>query len=345
MNRFTISLTVALAWVCLRATPAAAQHAELDVGGSQERPWANGVPQDKQAAAAVPFHEGNQLLKNSLFPRAVEKYREALKHWDHPAIHYNMALALLNLNEPLALHHHLTESMRYGEAPLDKDKFERAANFKTLIEGQLSHVDITCDVEGTTVMLDGQELFKAPGRYQGFVKPGPHTISAIKAGYLRQDRKRNLTPGEKLQLPLKLYADEELTRYNRYWAAWKPWTMLGVGAAVAAGGGLLHLQARDSFASFDTGVQSCGGCIPERALDSKRTRGDTLQKVAVGTYAAGGGALVTGLVLLYVNRARPYQVSPDELEQGASVAAELPAVSVVPLVGGDKSGVLAVIRF
>ncbi|WP_224248329.1 hypothetical protein [Hyalangium gracile] len=342
MNRLTISLMVALALVTLGATPAAAQQPELGTG---ERPWAKGVPQDKQTAALALFRDGNFLLKNSLFPKAVEKYREALKLWDHPAIHYNMALALLNLNEPIALHSHLVASMRYGEAPLDADKFERARTFKTLVESQLSHVDISCEVPGTTVMMNGQVLFKAPGRHQGFVVPGPHTFSATREGYPRNDRKRTLAPGEKLTLPIKLYTDEELTRYTRHWASWKSWAVLGAGAAVAAGGGLLHLQARDSFDSFDAGVLSCGGCMPDDSLASKRSRGDTLQKVAVGSYAAGGAALLTGMVLLYVNRAQPYRISPDELEQAPSATPEPPAVSVTPIVGGGEGGVLATFRF
>lgn len=345
MNRFTISLMVALALVGLWAPPAAAQQSELGGGGAQERPWAKGVPPDKQSAALALFREGNLLLRNSLFPRAVEKYREALKLWDHPAIHYNMVLALLNLNEPLSLHEHLIEAMRYGEAPFDADKFERARNFKTLIEGQLSHVEITCDIPDTTVLMDGKEVCKAPERYEAFVIPGAHTFSAIKAGYPRNDRKRNLAQGEKFQLPIKLYTKEELTRYTRKWEAWKPWAVLGAGAAVAAGGGLLHLQARNSFASFDAGVQDCGGCIPEKDLASKRSRGDTLQTAAMSTYAVGGGAVVTGLVLLYINRAQPYQISPDDLEQGATTAPEQPAVSVMPLVGSGEGGVLATFRF
>jgi hypothetical protein len=275
----------------------------------------------------------------------VEKYREALKLWDHPAIHYNMALALLNLNEPLALHHHLTESMRHGEAPIDADKLERARTFKTLVEQQLAYVDVSCEVKGATVMMDGQELFKAPGHYQGFVVPGPHTFSALKEGFPRNERKRNLAPGEKFQLPFKLYTNEELTRHTRKWDVWKPWAVLGAGVAVAAGGGVLHLQARNNFASFDAGVRDCQPCFLTPALSSKRSRGDTLQKAAVGTYAASGGALVTGLVLLYMNRAQSYQLSPDEFEQGTSAAPGQPAVNVMPLAGSNGPGVLAILRF
>jgi tetratricopeptide (TPR) repeat protein len=338
MNRFTISLMVALVLVCLRATPAEAQQSELGGGGAQERPWAKGVPPEKQSAALALFREGNFLLKNSLFPRAEEKYLEALKLWDHPAIHYNMALALLNLNKPLELHHHLTEAMRYGEAPLDKDKFERANTFKKLIEQQLSRVEITSDDPGATVTMDGQVLFTAPGRYEGLVRPGKHSIVATKEGYLPTNMSPTLLPGEKTTLALKLYTPADLTRYRRHWSAWKPWAVVGAGAAVALAGGALHMQARGSFEEFDTRIVQCGGCVPAPEVTDLRTRGTTRQQLAFGAYAVGGAALVTGAVLVFINQPQAYRINPDE-------AGSSPAASVAPLLGRGEGGVLATFRF
>jgi hypothetical protein len=338
MNRFTISLMVALALVSLSATPAAAQQSDLGGGGAQERPWAKGVPADKQAAALALFRDGNFLLKNSLFPRAVEKYREALKLWNHPAIHYNMALALLNLNEPLSLHHHLTEAMRHGEAPLDKDKFERATTFKKLIEQQLSRVEITCDAPGAVVSMDGQVLFTAPGRYEGLVRPGKHSITATKEGFLPTDMNQTLLPGETASLSVKLYTATDLTRYRRQWSAWKPWAVVGAGAAVALAGGALHMQARGSFEKFDTRIVECGGCIPAQEVTDLRTRGTSMQQLAFGAYAVGGAALVTGAVLAFINRPQAYQINPDEA--GAPESA-----SIAPLLGHGEGGILATFRF
>lgn len=338
MNRLTISLMVALALVSLSATPAAAQQSELGSGSSQERPWAKGVPPDKQAAALALFRDGNFLLKNSLFPRAVEKYNEALKLWDHPAIHYNMALALLNLNEPLALHHHLTEAMRYGEAPLDKDKFERAGAFKKLIEQQLSHVEISCEAPGATVSMDGQVLFTAPGRYEGLVRPGKHLITATKEGFLPTDLNQTLLPGEKATLDLKLYTSADLTRYRRQWSAWKPWAVAGAGAAVALAGGAMHMQARGSFEKFDTRIAECGGCIPAPEVTDLRTRGTSMQQLAFGAYAVGGAALVTGAVLVFINRPQAYRINPDE-------ASSPEGTSIAPLLGRGEGGILATFRF
>ncbi|MBN1205893.1 MAG: hypothetical protein JXB05_13335 [Myxococcaceae bacterium] len=337
MQRITIVLTAALVLLASWAGPAAAQQ-KPELGAGAQRPWAQGVPPEKQEAALKLFREGNILLKNSLFPRAAEKYREALKLWDHPAIHYNMALALLNLNEPLALHAHLVSAMRFGEAPLDADKLERARTFKTLVEQQLALVEITCDVPGATVMMDGKELFKAPGRYEGFVLPGQHTFTATKEGYPANERKRDLFPGKKLVLPFKLYTQDEMTRYSRPWAAWKPWAVLGAGAAVALGGGALHVQARRSYDDFDTRIAECGGCIPAPAVSDMRIRGDNMQRLAFGAYAVGGAAFITGAVLTYINRPQAYRVNPDEAETP-------PRVSVAPLLSGGEGGILATFNF
>src|SRR5204862_5516188 len=79
-----------------------------------DRPWASGVSQDAQKQALVLFDEGNRLFENSEHAAALAKYREALKIWDHPAIRYNAAVALINLDQPLAAHDNLELALRYG---------------------------------------------------------------------------------------------------------------------------------------------------------------------------------------------------------------------------------------
>jgi alanyl-tRNA synthetase len=86
-------------------------------------------------------------------------YREALGKWDHPAIHYNMALALLNLDQPVETYEHFVSALKYGQEPLDSDKFDQANRYKSLLEKQLAGVDIRCNMEGATVKLDGKVLY------------------------------------------------------------------------------------------------------------------------------------------------------------------------------------------
>jgi hypothetical protein len=308
----------------------------LSAGGG-DRPWAQGVSKEQQQAALTLFQSANTLLKESVFVQAVEKYRKALESWDHPAIHYNLALALMNLDQPVEVHEHLVAALRHGAEPLENEKYEYARNYKTLMERQLARLDISCDTPGATVTMDGQTLFVAPGKYSGLVRPGAHSIVATKEGFLPTDQSRTLLPGETTTLALKLFTSEDLIEYRRKWPAWMPWLVAGAGVAVGAGSGWLHLQARDQFRTVDTGVEACGGCFLTPDLGTSLDRGHGFQTLAIGGYAAGGAALLTGAVLAFLNQPQPYRVDPSQKK--------LEVVGVTPLVGGGTGGLLTSFRF
>jgi hypothetical protein len=329
---------LAFAVISLLALAAHAQEAD--------RPWAKGVGKDQQRIALQMFQEGNALLKESLFPRAVDKYREALTHWDHPAIHYNMALALLALEKPVETYQHLEKAMAYGDAPLDVEKFQHAKSYKALIEKQVGRLVITCDVAGATVTMDGATLFTAPGKYTGLVVSGPHTIVANKTGFMTTEKTKNIPAAETTTIELKVYTAEELTRYTHKWQNWIPWSVVAGGAAFVIAGGLFTWQARKDFSDFDAAIKdpSCNGCIPSDAILSKKSSGDTLQTISVVSYAIGGAALVTGAVLVYINRPRAYRINPIEREPAANAPIE-PAVSVLPLLGPHVGGAMVTLSF
>ncbi len=47
------------------------------------------------------FRDANALLKESRFQDAAKVYDEAITIGDHPAIHYNLALALMSLDSAM----------------------------------------------------------------------------------------------------------------------------------------------------------------------------------------------------------------------------------------------------
>ncbi len=302
-----------------------------------DRPWAKGISPDQQRAAVALFEAGNGLLKESIFLKAVENYRKALAIWDHPGIHYNLALALLNLDQPIEVHEHLMKAMAYGPEPLENEKFEYARNYKTLVEKQLARVELTCDSPGAVVTMDGQKLFVAPGRYAGMVRPGAHSILATREGYVPSDMSRTILPGETTKLDLKLYTDNDLIQYRRRWPAATPWLVVGSGLALAAGSGWMHMQARDNLGTFDRGIITCGGCLLTPNLADTLNRGKTLQTAAIGGYALGGAALITGAVLVYLNQPESYRVDPKDKQ--------LEVVGISPVLSGETRGVQALFRF
>ncbi len=342
MNRTIALVATSVALWSLSPLPALAAGPEKPAAAPPVRPWAAGVPKEKQDAALKLFREGNDELKKSFFPRAVGKYEEALRLWNHPAIHYNLALALGNLDRPIEVREHLEASLKFGPEPLDATKFEQARLQKSLVEKQLSFVVITCDQEEAVVTLDGRTLFTAPGRHEQWVRSGPHAITANAEGYLPTQYEKALPPGEVTTVELKLFRTEDLTQYRRRWSAVFPWAVVAGGAVAAGTGGFLHSQAAQNFRRFDAEVGTCGqaspsgGCPPGQTPVQLERQGRTQQTLAYVGYGVGAAALAGGAILVYANRLQPYQVNATSIE--------LEAV-IVPSVGPDGAGAFAVIRF
>jgi hypothetical protein len=301
--------------------------------GAATEPWKVGVPQSEQGAALVQFREGNVALNDGLFVNAVAKYREALKHWNHPAIHYNLSLALLNLDQPIAVYEELNKALLYGAAPLDKEKFNNAKDYLLLVEKQLADIEVSCDKVGAKVSVDGKEVFTAPGKFSQKVRVGKHTFHAVKEGHNARIVAPYIGPGEKYRIELKVYTLDDTTRYRTKWQnTWFPYAVLGAGAVVGLTAGALELSAQSSYDEFNTRVAACNtttaGCpTATPGIVSLRDSGNTKRTLGYVGYGVAGAAVVTGAILLYINRQQAYQITPEELEAGHAPVAVAPIVS------------------
>jgi tetratricopeptide (TPR) repeat protein len=303
-------------------------------------PWVAGVSPAEQRAALAAFRDGNSQLNDGLFVAAVDKYREALKHWNHPAIHYNLSLALLNLDKPIEVFDELNKALQYGPAPLEKDKYDHAKEYLLLVEKQLADVEVSCDKIGAKVAIDGKEVFVAPGKFSEKVLVGKHTFYADKQGYNARITAPYIGPGEKFRIELKLYTAEELTRYHRKWNnTWFPYVILGAGAVVGLAAGGLELSAQSSYDQYNTKVAACNtsaaGCPANTpGVKSLRDSGDTKRLIGYIGYGAAGAAVATGVALIWINRRQPYQISAEELNATPG------ALSVAPMVSPDTMGAM-----
>lgn len=315
-----------LSWLVTMAAPAPAPQAD--------RPWARGVSAEHQTQALERFRQANGKLRDALYAEAQALYLEALGLWDHPAVHYNLALALLNLDRPVEAYEHLVESLRYGVAPLDTEKVQQAERYKALIEKQLTRLVVRCSLQGAIVRLDGRQLFVAPGRWEGMVRAGPHALVGTREGHVPVERAEVFVGGEVKEVELTLFRAEELTEYRRRWSPAIEWSMLGGSVAAAATGLLLRLVAQDTYAHYDAEVKLCAtspsaGCTPDATLMALEARGDALRAGSVAAFITGGVALVTSAVLAYLNRPLPFlravalSASAQPSRAGAAVFLEL----------------------
>lgn len=303
-------------------------------------PWAEGVTPAQQQAALVAFREGNLALNDGLFVNAVEKYNEALGHWDHPAVHYNLSLALLNLDQPIEVFDHLNKALKYGAEPLEKDKYDHAKEYLLLVAKQLADIEVSCDKLGAKVSVDGKEVFVAPGKFTKKVRVGKHTFVAEKQGYNARITAPYIGPGEVFRIELKLYTAEELTRYRRHWDnSWFPYAVIGAGAVVGLAAAGMELSAQSSYDDFNARVAACNtatqGCrIDTPGILDLRDSGDTKRLIGYVGYGVAGAAIATGAVLAWLNRRQPYQITPEQLNEQAA------PIAVTPIVSPEMAGAM-----
>ncbi|HVE81473.1 MAG TPA: hypothetical protein VND93_01445 [Myxococcales bacterium] len=351
-----IAHSVGLAvWVGLSAMGAAPAAAPPPAG--HDEPWAKVTPEHQQAAMKL-FEQANQEVLDTQLPQAINHYRQALEHWDHPGIHYNLAVALLNLANPLESHKHLEAALRYGPEPLGAmEKFQRARSLLTTVESELSKLVLTCTEPGAKVTVDDRkDLFVCPRVYGEWTTPGRHfiRISLAKSQYSHPtDKTPTLQKGEKLSLQLNVYPDDRWIETRRPWPEWVPWSVIAAGAAVVGGGVFLHVQAAGAFKAYDDRIAACAGSPPavagqiyapcsadeSQGISADRQRGSSLQTLAIGSYVGAGAAMAAGAVLIYLNNPRSYPANPDAAASGGA------QLSIAPVLAPGSGGAVLTFSF
>jgi hypothetical protein len=292
---------VVVACVC-----AATSHTDADAD-DDPRPWARGVSADEQARATDLFEQGNKLLDEGLFAQALDLYRQAIAHWPHPAIRYNAAVALINLQRQLEAYEELEASLAYGKAGLQPDVYDQALAYQRLLGAQVVHLRVDCVDPDTQITLDDQPLaVPCPGSHVQLLLPGRHQLAATRPGAIA--RAIELTPsgGDAPHVVIDLMTTAEATIVHRRWAHWKPWVAVAAAGVVAGVGLGFELQAAATFRSYDKAVaELCpdGPCatLPNNVV-AAYDEGRLENRIAIGCFIGSAATLAAGALLLWLNR-------------------------------------------
>jgi tetratricopeptide (TPR) repeat protein len=286
---------------------------------TEPRPWAEGVSDAEQQVALAAFEAGNAEYAESRFAQALARYREAIAHWDHPAIRFNMAVCLINLGQPIEARQAIERALAFGPAPLDPGVHQQALTYRTLLDGQLTHVTIRSDERGAEVTLDGTLLFTAPGSSTMWLLPGKHQVVATKPGFLTYSETLALGSGTTETFDVRLMPLTSTTRTTRRWQPWKPYAVAGAGVLVAGLGGIAYALAARDYDRYDEEIrEACPrGCNAEQAamlgdVRAIEDRADVEQNIARAMFAVGGALALTGGVGLYLNQRRTEVIAPME---------------------------------
>ncbi len=301
------------------------------------RPWVVNVSEEDSRIAADLFEQGNKLFDEAVFVQAAEKYRKAVTFWDHPAIHFNLALALLHLNRPIERYLALENALRYGTAALDAVQYDRAVDYRALTRQQIVWVELYCNEADARVTINGKQVFVGPGNYAGWHVPGKIHVVATKQGYFAAMETKFVTGGETAEFILKLYTSAELMRYRRRFAPAITWSVLGTGVALLAGASFLDWHGNEAAREYDDELSGCTrGCTPTAKQESLRRRWRLEHKAARNLYVASGVVASAGAILMYLNRPMLHRIDEERSHD---------KVRLDPVLGPQIQGVQATLEF
>ncbi|HEY5928511.1 MAG TPA: tetratricopeptide repeat protein [Kofleriaceae bacterium] len=293
---------------------------------ADDKPWVTGVTEQAKADAKVLLDRGNAKFVERDYVSALELYKQAVAKWDHPAIRFNMVRCLIQLDRTVEANENLTLALKYGAAPLEEAVYREALTYQKLLANEVGTVRVRCEQAGVKITLDGELLVDCPGEQERRVKPGRHQLVGAKAGFLTKTADVFVIGGGQEQVAVSLAPMERGVVVHR-WPTWMPWVVVGAGLTLTSVGGLIEYQSFKTMDDYDRAlVAACvnTGCTPERPVpDHVRDLKDTAKlqnAIAIGALTVGVATVITGGVLVYMNRARTVYPTAEVVPLGATVS-------------------------
>jgi len=148
------------------------------------QPWAVGVTEAQKQKAHQLLEAGNALFLERKYGEALDKYREAIGVWDHPAIRFNIVRCLVFLDKPVEAAENLKLALTYGAAPLEEQVYSEALGYEKLLAKQVGEVVVSCEQDGVALALDGKPLATCPAKEPRRVTTGRHQVVGTKHGFV-----------------------------------------------------------------------------------------------------------------------------------------------------------------
>lgn len=294
---------------------------------ADDKPWVTGVSEQNKTAAKALLDRGNAKFLERDYLAALELYTDAVAKWDHPAIRFNMVRCLIQLDRSVEASDNLQLALKYGAAPLEEGVYSEALAYQKLLGGQVATIAVRCDQAGVSITLDGEPLIACPGAAERKVKPGRHQLVGAKTGFLTRTSDVVAVGGTTEQVSLSLSPLERAGKLVHRWPSWMPWVVVGAGLTVTGVGGLIEYQAFQTMDEYDRAlVTPClgEGCGPGNPVppnvQALEDRARVQNAIAIGVMSAGVATVITGGVLLYMNRARTVYPTAEVTPAGATLS-------------------------
>lgn len=295
---------------------------------------AGGDPPDAARARAL-LDQGTRLYADDAsYAAALAAFRESYATEPSWRALNGIGLCLHALGREVEAYRTYEQLLGQFGTQLTAEQRQRAEELKAEIERLIARLEVSVAQRGAQLALDGEVIGAGPLDTRLLVMPGAHQLVATLEGHRPFTERIAIEAGATRRVVVNLERARERVVIRREepvlerpMRGWIPWLTAGGGAALAAAGGILALHARGELRDFDDGVAASAGELPHSVAADPGTidRAEREQAIAIGLVAAGGAAVVTGLILAVFNEPRAVE--------------ERSAFRIVPLRGGIAIGI------
>jgi tetratricopeptide (TPR) repeat protein len=289
--------------------------------GADDKPWVTGVSEENKAAAKVLLDQGNARFIEHDYTGALDNYKAAVARWEHPAIRFNMVRCFIQLDRALEAIESLELALKYGADPLEEAVYNEALAYQKLLANEVGTITVRCDQAGVAVSLDGDALLTCPGEQTRRVKPGKHQLLGSRTGFLTKSADVFVVGGATERASLSLEPLERAGKLVHRWSTWVPWLVVGAGLTVTGIGGLIEYQSYQTMDDYDRAlVPACfdTGCDAAHPLPASiaatKDRAELQNTIAIGVITVGVATVISGGVLVYLNRARTVYPTAEHID-------------------------------
>lgn len=327
--------------------------------GLGELAWSQPASCPDTAAVAREDQERARSLKEQAYQehldlrydRAAELYRQAAVLWPRPELYRQAGMAYAQATMLLPAYEHLSHALRCGKGILSAADYDDAQVVMTRLQPWFAEIEVRCTLPDTAVSLNEEAWFTCPAHVdtpsgavqRRVVIVGQHHVVAEKDGYIAMDETILVEAGQGARIEARLLPTAQASIKVRRWPTWKPWAVIGAGAAIGLIGGGFEWWAQSRVGDYDQALETLcengSGCTyAEQDDDGRLAQWASITRnhnIAIGTWIAGGIAATAGLALVFLNQAR---TRPNP-EAGRG------RVLVQPMLGRDRGGASLQIRF
>lgn len=305
----------------------------LSAATSYAQPPASGAPPEAAEEAKTRHERGTQLYADGDYKLALIEFERAYELAPNYKALYNIAQTSSQLGRYAAARRAFEQYLKDGGAEIPEKRRADVEKDLASLRGRTALVNVTSNVDGAEIVIDGQVVATTPLTAALLVDAGQHTIEARKPGRITSSRPVTLAGTDEVKIefdlpeepvpvaPTVLAPIRETTIIQAPESSytWVGWVLAGTFLAGATATGIVTLSfSSDLDAARNEPLQ------PDQTEESKRAELDDAQQrarsTAITTDVLGGAAILTaGVTLVFTILEATSDKKDDKPAAGVSV--------------------------